>query len=141
MKRKLILSLVFGIACAELPQDNTIKYENYFEVVPVGSNLTDDFKIMYNKLKVEIENFVNSPNFEEILKKKTDDILLNHSEWLHNNNEVQEGYTAWKFPETQTWNAAVIFKAIIEKQYEKILDTPSLSKYLEKTKYIPQKSE
>lgn len=131
---KLALFLFLGIAFAEDPKNTPINYENFFEVFPVGDNLKDDFKILYNKFKTHVDSFLESDDFEKMLKAETDDILLNYSNWLAKKNN------GWPFPKVQTWNAAIIFNTMMEKECKKILDTEKLAEYLEKTKYNSQKN-
>lgn len=134
MKNKLSILLFLGIAFAEDPKNTPINYENFFEVLPVGDNLKDDFKIFYNKFKTHIKNFVESDDFETVLKAETDNILLNHPDWLHKKDDE----ASWPFSKVQTWNAAVIFKQIIEKKCEQVLDTKKLATYLAEIKYNSQ---
>jgi hypothetical protein len=136
MNMKLALFLFLGVAFAKDPKNNAINYENFFQVFPVGDNLKDDFKIFYNKFKTHMENFVESNDFEKVLKSETDNILLNHSGWVHK----KDSEVSWPFPKIQTWNAAVIFNAIMEKECKKVLDSRKLAESLEKTKYNSQKN-
>lgn len=79
MNIKFVLFLFLGTAVfAEDPKNTVIKYENFFEVFPVGQNLEDDFKILYDKFRNDIDSFVNSNDFNDMLKIKTEDIISNY---------------------------------------------------------------
>ena len=130
MNIKFLLFLFLGTAVfAEDPKNTVIKYENFFEVFPVGQNLEDDFKILYDKFRNYIDNFVNSNDFNDMLKMKTEDIISNYPGWLCKKNEPGEEYTP-EFPKIQTWNAVVIFKHIMAEKIDKFFEPSDLCNFL-----------